>query len=48
MIAFRDITIQDKDTITAYTMNSCRRNCDLFFQLMQLAVLVSHQVCHYQ
>ena len=23
MIAFRDITIQDKDTITAYTMNSC-------------------------
>lgn len=31
MIAFRDITIQDKDTITAYTMNSCRRNCDLSF-----------------
>lgn len=31
MITFRDITIQDKDTITAYTMNSCRRNCDLSF-----------------
>lgn len=31
MIAFKDITIQDKDTITAYTMNSCRRNCDLSF-----------------
>lgn len=32
MIAFKDITIQNKDTITAYTMNSCRRNCDLSFQ----------------
>ncbi|WP_455592476.1 DUF2156 domain-containing protein [Bacteroides sp.] len=31
MITFKDITIQDKDTITAYTMNSCRRNCDLSF-----------------
>lgn len=31
MIAFKDITLEDKDTITAYTMNSCRRNCDLSF-----------------
>ena len=31
MIAFKDITLQDKDSITAYTMNSCRRNCDLSF-----------------
>lgn len=31
MITFKDITIQDKDTITQYTMNSCRRNCDLSF-----------------
>lgn len=31
MITFRDITIGDKDTITQYTMNSCRRNCDLSF-----------------
>lgn len=31
MIEFKDITLQDKDTITAYTMNSCRRNCDLSF-----------------
>ena len=29
MIDFKDITLQDKDTITGYTMNSCRRNCDL-------------------
>ena len=25
MINFKDITIQDKDTITSYTMNSSRR-----------------------
>lgn len=31
MIDFKDITLQDKDTITGYTMNSCRRNCDLSF-----------------
>lgn len=31
MIEFKDITLADKDTITAYTMNSCRRNCDLSF-----------------
>lgn len=31
MITFKDITIRDKDTITQYTMNSCRRNCDLSF-----------------
>lgn len=31
MITFKDITLEDKDTITAYTMNSCRRNCDLSF-----------------
>lgn len=31
MITFKDITIQDKDTITSYTLNSCRRNCDLSF-----------------
>jgi len=31
MINFKDITIQDKDTITSYTMNSSRRNCDLSF-----------------
>lgn len=31
MIEFKDITLQDKDAITAYTMNSCRRNCDLSF-----------------
>lgn len=31
MIEFKDITLQDKNTITAYTMNSCRRNCDLSF-----------------
>lgn len=31
MITFKDTTIQDKDTITSYTLNSCRRNCDLSF-----------------
>lgn len=31
MITFKDITLQDKETITAYTQNSCRRNCDLSF-----------------
>ena len=31
MIAFKDITLADKDTITAFTMNSNRRNCDLSF-----------------
>lgn len=31
MITFKDVTIRDKDTITPYTMNSCRRNCDLSF-----------------
>lgn len=31
MITFKDITIQDKDIITAYTMNSFHRNCDLSF-----------------
>ena len=31
MIEFKDITIKDKDIITAYTMNSNRRNCDLSF-----------------
>lgn len=31
MITFKDITVQDKDTITAYTMKSRRRNCDLSF-----------------
>lgn len=31
MIEFKDITLQDKDTITAYTMHSSRRNCDLSF-----------------
>lgn len=31
MITFKDVTIRDKDTITQYTMNSCRRNCDLSF-----------------
>lgn len=31
MITFKEVTIRDKDTITQYTMNSCRRNCDLSF-----------------
>ena len=31
MIPFQDITLADKDTITAFTMNSNRRNCDLSF-----------------
>lgn len=31
MIPFKDITLADKDTITAFTMNSNRRNCDLSF-----------------
>lgn len=31
MITFKEITLEDKDIITAYTMNSCRRNCDLSF-----------------
>ena len=31
MIAFKDITLADKNTITAFTMNSNRRNCDLSF-----------------
>lgn len=31
MITFKNITLQDKDVITAYIMNSCRRNCDLSF-----------------
>lgn len=31
MIEFKDITLQDKDIIQAFTMNSHRRNCDLSF-----------------
>ena len=31
MIPFRDITLADKETITAFTMKSQRRNCDLSF-----------------
>ena len=31
MIEFKDITLKDKDLITAYTQNSSRRNCDLSF-----------------
>lgn len=31
MIAFKDIEISDKDTITKFTMKSNRRNCDLSF-----------------
>ena len=31
MIAFKDITPEDKESITAYTMHSNRRNCDLSF-----------------
>jgi hypothetical protein len=31
MIPFKDLTLGDKETITNYTMNSNRRNCDLSF-----------------
>ena len=31
MILFKDLTLEDKETITRYTMNSNRRNCDLSF-----------------
>ena len=31
MIEFKDITLQDKDIIQSFTMNSHRRNCDLSF-----------------
>ncbi len=31
MIEFKDITLQDKASITSFTMNSHRRNCDLSF-----------------
>lgn len=31
MIDFKNITLQDKETIMAYTMKSDRRNCDLSF-----------------
>lgn len=31
MIPFKDITLADRNTITAFTMNSNRRNCDLSF-----------------
>ncbi len=31
MIPFKDITLADKDIITAFTMKSNRRNCDLSF-----------------
>jgi hypothetical protein len=31
MIPFKDLTLEDKETITQYTMNSHRRNCDLSF-----------------
>ncbi len=31
MIEFKDITLGDKEIITAFTMNSIRRNCDLAF-----------------
>lgn len=31
MITFRDLTLQDRDLITKYTLNSGRRNCDLSF-----------------
>ena len=31
MIPFKDITLADRDTITAFTMKSDRRNCDLSF-----------------
>lgn len=31
MITFKDITLEDRDTITGYVRNSSRRNCDLSF-----------------
>lgn len=31
MLNFKDITLQDRDTITGYTQSSNRRNCDLSF-----------------
>ncbi|MDR0745192.1 MAG: phosphatidylglycerol lysyltransferase domain-containing protein [Mediterranea sp.] len=31
MIPFKDLMLEDKETITKYTMNSNRRNCDLSF-----------------
>lgn len=31
MIAFKDITLQDKEIIQSFTLNSPRRNCDLSF-----------------
>lgn len=31
MITFKDITLEDKETITRYTLKSARRNCDLSF-----------------
>ncbi|MDR3119460.1 MAG: phosphatidylglycerol lysyltransferase domain-containing protein [Mediterranea sp.] len=31
MILFKDLTLEDRQTITNYTMNSNRRNCDLSF-----------------
>lgn len=31
MITFKDITLDDKEVITQYTLNSNRRNCDLSF-----------------
>lgn len=31
MILFKNITVEDKQTITSFTLNSCRRNCDLSF-----------------
>lgn len=31
MAIFKNITLEDKETITAFTMNSNRRNCDLSF-----------------
>lgn len=31
MISFKDLTLEDKETITKYTMQSNRKNCDLSF-----------------
>lgn len=31
MLTFKDITLEDKERITQYTLNSNRRNCDLSF-----------------
>ncbi|NDV66264.1 DUF2156 domain-containing protein, partial [Bacteroides sp. 224] len=31
MVTFKDITLEDKEVITQYTLNSTRRNCDLSF-----------------